>query len=256
MNHINEPNTGSGPNKKLDQAKPVTTPNKGTPSMDESSTDEPSHATLPVGAEIVNAYNGNKNPAKEQDAKLDATSDSKLGSNRSDSNKSSDNKLDGKNSGKAPRAAEGDDDLMSQPATGKAEHETLKQRWQKQITNAKSMWTKLTEPELTSIEGQAHKLADLVQKRYVTTREEADKQVTGFFTKHMPDVPSSDEIKGNWKQQVGAAKIAWGKLTEDELLKTEGQQMRLTGLVQARYAIHRDEADKQVKAFFDKNKAS
>jgi uncharacterized protein YjbJ (UPF0337 family) len=67
-------------------------------------------------------------------------------------------------------------------------------------------------------------------------------------------IPSVDEIKGKWKQHVGAAKIAWGKLTEDEFLQLEGQQQKLTGLVQERYAITRDEADKQVKAFFEKNK--
>jgi len=68
-------------------------------------------------------------------------------------------------------------------------------------------------------------------------------------------LPSADALKGKWKQQVGAAKIAWGKLTEDELLKLEGQEQKLTGLVQERYALTRDEADKQVKAFFEKNKA-
>jgi uncharacterized protein YjbJ (UPF0337 family) len=68
-----------------------------------------------------------------------------------------------------------------------------------------------------------------------------------------PVVPSVDEMKGKWKQQVGAAKIMWGKLTDDELLKLEGQQDRLTGLVQERYAITRDEADRQVKSFFKAN---
>lgn len=65
-------------------------------------------------------------------------------------------------------------------------------------------------------------------------------------------LPNSDQIKGKWKQQVGAAKIAWGKLTEDELLKVEGQQQKLAGLVQERYGITRDEAEKQVQRFFDK----
>ncbi|HUP93089.1 MAG TPA: CsbD family protein [Solimonas sp.] len=65
-------------------------------------------------------------------------------------------------------------------------------------------------------------------------------------------LPSVDEVKGKWKQQVGAAKIAWGKLTEDELLRVEGHQQKLAGLVQERYAISRDEADKQVKSFFSK----
>lgn len=66
---------------------------------------------------------------------------------------------------------------------------------------------------------------------------------------------SADEIKGKWKQNVGAAKIAWGKLTEDELLKSEGHIQKLAGLVQERYAITRDEADKQVQTFIDKCKA-
>lgn len=65
-------------------------------------------------------------------------------------------------------------------------------------------------------------------------------------------LPNSDQIKGKWKQQIGAAKIAWGKLTEDELLKVEGQQQKLAGLVQERYGITRDEAEKQVQRFFDK----
>ncbi len=66
-------------------------------------------------------------------------------------------------------------------------------------------------------------------------------------------IPSADEIKGKWKQQVGSAKIAWGKLTDDELLKSEGREEKLVGLVQERYAITRDEADKQVKKFFAKH---
>jgi uncharacterized protein YjbJ (UPF0337 family) len=63
---------------------------------------------------------------------------------------------------------------------------------------------------------------------------------------------SSDQVQAKWKQQVGSAKIAWGKLTEDELLKSEGHAQRLAGLVQERYAVTRDEADKQVKSFLEK----
>ena len=65
---------------------------------------------------------------------------------------------------------------------------------------------------------------------------------------------SADELKGKWSQHVGAAKIAWGKLTEDELLKSEGHEQRLSGLVQERYAITRDEVEKQVKSFLEKRR--
>ena len=64
--------------------------------------------------------------------------------------------------------------------------------------------------------------------------------------------PDVDAIGGKWKQKVGEAKIMWGKLTDDELLQSEGHQEKLTGLVQERYALTRDAADKQVKSFLDK----
>jgi len=67
------------------------------------------------------------------------------------------------------------------------------------------------------------------------------------------NIPSPDEVKGKWQQQVGAAKVVWGNLTDDEILKTEGQIQRLAGLVQERYGVTRDAADEQVKAFLAKH---
>jgi uncharacterized protein YjbJ (UPF0337 family) len=67
-------------------------------------------------------------------------------------------------------------------------------------------------------------------------------------------LPSATELKGRWKQHIGAAKIAWGKITEDELLQIEGHQQKLSGLIQRRYAITREEAVKQVRAFFSKHR--
>ncbi|WP_336367187.1 CsbD family protein [Marinobacter sp. C2H3] len=67
--------------------------------------------------------------------------------------------------------------------------------------------------------------------------------------------PSVDELKGKWKERVGAVKVAWGKLTEDEILASEGREEKLAGLIQQRYAITRDEAKKQVKAFMDKHRS-
>jgi len=63
---------------------------------------------------------------------------------------------------------------------------------------------------------------------------------------------SIEEYKGKWQQQVGAAKVAWGKLTHDELLQTEGQEQKLAGLVQERYAISKEVAEEQVKEFLNK----
>lgn len=62
-------------------------------------------------------------------------------------------------------------------------------------------------------------------------------------------LPSYDLIASQWKQHAGAAKIAWGNLSDDEILKTEGQLQKLTGIIQERYAVTKELADKQVADF-------
>jgi uncharacterized protein YjbJ (UPF0337 family) len=64
-------------------------------------------------------------------------------------------------------------------------------------------------------------------------------------------LPSVEALKGKWRRQIGAAKLTWGRLTDDELMKLEGQAEKLTGLIQERYALTRDAAARQVKNFFD-----
>jgi uncharacterized protein YjbJ (UPF0337 family) len=58
-----------------------------------------------------------------------------------------------------------------------------------------------------------------------------------------------DTIQGNWKQLTGRAKQQWGKLTDDDLQVVEGHRDMLSGKIQERYGIAKDEADKQVSAW-------
>lgn len=58
-----------------------------------------------------------------------------------------------------------------------------------------------------------------------------------------------DTAKGNWNQLKGRVKEQWGKLTDDDLSRIEGQRDQLVGRVQERYGIAKDEAEKQVKQF-------
>lgn len=60
---------------------------------------------------------------------------------------------------------------------------------------------------------------------------------------------NSDRIKGNWKQITGRIKSQWGKLTDDDLKLAEGHRDYLSGKLQERYGIIKDEADKQVREF-------
>ena len=64
---------------------------------------------------------------------------------------------------------------------------------------------------------------------------------------------NNDIIAGKWKQLSGKAKAAWGELTDDELTRTEGNAERLAGLIQERYGKTKEEAQKEVRDFFDRN---
>lgn len=75
------------------------------------------------------------------------------------------------------------------------------------------------------------------------------KPTLGEINMHLP---SKNELIGKWKKQMGAAKVQWAKLTDNELLESEGRAEKLAGLVEERYAVASDEAARQVKAFFAK----
>jgi uncharacterized protein YjbJ (UPF0337 family) len=66
-------------------------------------------------------------------------------------------------------------------------------------------------------------------------------------------LPSADALKSRWQQRLVAAKLAWGKLTDDELLQLKGHAEKLTGLVQERYALTLKAAAQRVRTFYDKH---
>ncbi len=58
-----------------------------------------------------------------------------------------------------------------------------------------------------------------------------------------------DTIQGNWKQLTGRARQQWGKLTDDDLTVVAGHRDQLSGKIQERYGIAKDEAEAQLQAW-------
>ena len=59
-----------------------------------------------------------------------------------------------------------------------------------------------------------------------------------------------DVIQGKWKQLKGEAKSKWGELTDDDLDRAEGDRDKLVGVVQERYGLAKDEAEREVDEFY------
>ena len=61
-----------------------------------------------------------------------------------------------------------------------------------------------------------------------------------------------DQIEGTWTQLRGKDKARWGKLTDDDLEQLEGNRDQLLGRIQEEYGISKDEAEKQLREWVDK----
>ena len=57
---------------------------------------------------------------------------------------------------------------------------------------------------------------------------------------------NEDRIKGNWKQFTGKAREQWGDLTDDEVQQAKGNREQLAGVIQKKYGIAKEEAERQV----------
>jgi uncharacterized protein YjbJ (UPF0337 family) len=60
---------------------------------------------------------------------------------------------------------------------------------------------------------------------------------------------NNDVLKGKWKQLKGSVKKQWGKLTDDDLDKIQGDSEMLAGKIQEKYGKSKDEAEKEVNDF-------
>lgn len=58
-----------------------------------------------------------------------------------------------------------------------------------------------------------------------------------------------DVFAGKWHQIKGDLKTRWAKLTDDDLERAEGNFEYLVGVVQERYGMVRDVAERQVRDF-------
>lgn len=63
---------------------------------------------------------------------------------------------------------------------------------------------------------------------------------------------NTDTFKGKWKQMTGEVKAQWGKLTDDEILRTEGDLEKLRGKIQEKYGYSRDKAKEEVDNFVNR----
>jgi uncharacterized protein YjbJ (UPF0337 family) len=60
-------------------------------------------------------------------------------------------------------------------------------------------------------------------------------------------------MKGKWNELKGKVKEQWGDLTNDDLDRIEGQRDQLVGTIQQRYGKAREEVEREVERWEERN---
>jgi uncharacterized protein YjbJ (UPF0337 family) len=60
---------------------------------------------------------------------------------------------------------------------------------------------------------------------------------------------NQDIIQGKWTQLKGSLKTQWGKLTDDDLARADGNRQYLVGRLQERYGWQKDKAEQEIKIY-------
>jgi uncharacterized protein YjbJ (UPF0337 family) len=63
-----------------------------------------------------------------------------------------------------------------------------------------------------------------------------------------------DRVEGSWKQFSGNVRVQWNRLVGDESGVDAGKRDQLSGSIQARHGIAREEAERQLRDFQDRNR--
>ena len=65
---------------------------------------------------------------------------------------------------------------------------------------------------------------------------------------------NQDRVAGIWKQFSGKVKGRWGTLASNPRVVTAGTRDQLAGRIQERYGVSKEQAARQLKDFFDRNR--
>lgn len=63
-----------------------------------------------------------------------------------------------------------------------------------------------------------------------------------------------DIFLGKWKQLKGEVKKQWGKLTDDDLDRAEGDRDKLLGVLQEKYGYSKDQARENLDRFLNEHR--
>lgn len=57
---------------------------------------------------------------------------------------------------------------------------------------------------------------------------------------------TAEMLRGKWHELKGKVKQQWGELTDDDVMKVDGKQEELAGLLRQRYGYTNEQAEREI----------
>lgn len=61
---------------------------------------------------------------------------------------------------------------------------------------------------------------------------------------------NQDQIEGKWKQLKGSFKERWGRFTDDEITRMNGNREQIVGALQEKYGQTKEQAQREFDAWY------
>ncbi len=65
---------------------------------------------------------------------------------------------------------------------------------------------------------------------------------------------TKDILKGTWEEMKGRIKEKWGKVSDDEITESEGNQEKFLGILQKKYGMTKERAKQEFQDFMSRHK--
>lgn len=110
----------------------------------------------------------------------------------------------------------------------------------------KEKWGKLTDEEITRVEGKKDQLFGLLQSKYGITKEKAQQELTDLLSRF-----ENDQFQQHWNEISGKIQEKFNTLSKEDISRIKGRRDEFLKVLQEKYHVNKDQAIEKVQSFIE-----
>lgn len=110
----------------------------------------------------------------------------------------------------------------------------------------KEKWGKLTDEEITRIEGKRDQLFGLLQSKYGLTKEKAQTELNDLLSRW-----ENDQFSQHWNEISTKIQEKFNTLSKEDISRIKGKRDEFLKLLQEKYHVNKDQAVERLQGFIE-----